>query len=260
MDALLTTRQLQSLLQVDRITIYRMLRDGRLPGFKVGGQWRFPRQAVEQWLQEQQERKAALATPGTASFPSPALPLSCVQAIQDIVAEALAVGVVTTAPDGTPLTRVSHGSSFCALILGTEGGRQRCVQSWYATVRRTCPSGRGIEGQSPVERCHAGLGLVSERVEVQGELVAMVHAGQFLIWPLGEEETWPERVADLAQATGLPAAKLQEALAELPVLDREKQAQIPRLLRRVAATFAEIGQERLSLLTRLQRIAEMTQL
>jgi hypothetical protein len=33
-DALLATRQLQELLQVDRITICRMLDDGRLEGFK----------------------------------------------------------------------------------------------------------------------------------------------------------------------------------------------------------------------------------
>ena len=52
MDALLTVRHLQDLLQVDRITIYRMLDDGRLRGFKVGGQWRFSRQAIEGWLHE----------------------------------------------------------------------------------------------------------------------------------------------------------------------------------------------------------------
>ncbi len=50
-DDLLTTKQLRDLLQVDRITIYRMLYDGRLHGFKVGGQWRFSRQEIEAWLQ-----------------------------------------------------------------------------------------------------------------------------------------------------------------------------------------------------------------
>jgi excisionase family DNA binding protein len=38
----LTTRQVQNILQVDRITIYRMLQDGRLKGVKIGQQWRFP--------------------------------------------------------------------------------------------------------------------------------------------------------------------------------------------------------------------------
>jgi excisionase family DNA binding protein len=51
-DDLLTTRRLQELLRVDRITIYRMLNDGRLRGFKVGGQWRFSRRKIEAWLEE----------------------------------------------------------------------------------------------------------------------------------------------------------------------------------------------------------------
>lgn len=259
MDTLLTTRQLQDLLQVDRMTIYRMLHDGHLPGFKVGGQWRFPRQAIEQWLQEQQERKAALTAPGVlpSSSSALALPLSCVQAIQDLMAEALEVGMVTTAPDGTPLTRVSRCGSFCALILDTEGGRQRCVRSWRAAVSH--PSNRGKERGPQVNRCHAGLGYVSEQVEVSGELVAVICAGQSLVQPPGQDNHWPGLVAELSRATGLAAAKLQEALAEVPVLDREKWEQLSRFLRRVAVTFSEIGHERLSLLTRLQRIAEMTQ-
>ena len=51
MDDLLTTRQLTDLLQLDRTTIYRMLNDGRLPAVRVGGQWRFSRQAIEALMQ-----------------------------------------------------------------------------------------------------------------------------------------------------------------------------------------------------------------
>ena len=47
MDELITTKQVQDLLQVDRITIYRMLKDGRLKGVKVGKQWRFQTQEIE---------------------------------------------------------------------------------------------------------------------------------------------------------------------------------------------------------------------
>lgn len=39
---LLTARQVQNLLHVDRSTVYRMADDGRLPAIKVGRQWRFP--------------------------------------------------------------------------------------------------------------------------------------------------------------------------------------------------------------------------
>lgn len=253
MDALLTTRQLQDLLQVDRITIYRMLGDGRLRGFKVGGQWRFPRQAIERWLQEQRadlDVPKPLAT--TADLqPSPeALPLSCIQAIQDIFAEALGVGAVTTAVDGLPLTPIAHSCEFCNLILGTEAGRRRCQGSWRAATAET-------DNTPQLATCHAGLCYVWGRIEVQGRFVAATHAGQFLdVPPAGE--AWSARVAELAAATGLDPRDLDQALAHVPVLDESRQQQVPWLLRRVTATFSEIGEERLNLLGRLRRIAEMT--
>ena len=86
-DDLLTTRQLQELLQVDRVTIYRMLNDGRLHGFKVGGQWRFSRQEIESWLKEQRvDWDQAGNTDRTehTSRPSRVLSLACVQAILDV--------------------------------------------------------------------------------------------------------------------------------------------------------------------------------
>jgi excisionase family DNA binding protein len=67
-DDLLTTRQLQDLLRVDRITIYRMLKDGRLRGFKVGGQWRLSRGEIEIWLQEQQSRARWAAGPTRPAY------------------------------------------------------------------------------------------------------------------------------------------------------------------------------------------------
>ena len=47
MTDLLTTKELQAILHVDRTTIYRMAESGRLPAVKVGGQWRFPRQQID---------------------------------------------------------------------------------------------------------------------------------------------------------------------------------------------------------------------
>lgn len=256
-DTLLTSRQLQELLQVDRITIYRMLNDGRLQGFKVGGHWRFSRQAIEHWLQEQQ---ASLdmnppAQPSDQVRPSAeTLPLSCVQAIQDIFADALEVGTVTTLVDGTPLTTISNSCEFCDLLLRTDAGRQRCIQSWQKAS--AVPGQTGIPPQ--VSTCHAGLNYVWGRIQIRGAQVAAVHAGQFLNRPPGDNG-WPERITELSSATGLEALRLREALAEVPVLDREKRETIPRLLQRVAGTFSEIGEERLNLLGRLQRIAQMTQ-
>ena len=255
MDTLLTSRQLQDLLQVDRITIYRMLNDGRLQGFKVGGQWRFSRQAIEGWLQEQQANlEVTESSPNADEMrPSPqSLPLNCIQAIQSIFAEALGVGTITTAVDGTPLTTISNSCKFCDLILSTQAGRQRCINSWRLAAA-------GPQETTPqITTCHAGLNYVWGRITVRGEFVAATHAGQFLHQPPAENSL-SQLLTEMSAATGLESEKLREALASVPVLDREKRAQIPRLLQRVAETFSEIGEERLSLMGRLQRIAEMTQ-
>ena len=255
MDTLLTARQLQDLLQVDRITIYRMLSDGRLQGFKVGGQWRFSRQAIELWLQEQQAN-LAVTEPSTRADevrPSPeSLPLNCIQAIQAIFAEALGVGTITTTLNGVPLTTISNSCEFCDLILGTQAGHLLCSGSWREA------GARPQETTPRIATCHAGLNYVWGRITVQGECVAVTHAGQFLNQPPAEDGP-SERLLELSAACGLDLGELREALASVPVLDREKQAQVPRLLQRVTETFSEIGEERLSFLGRLQRIAEMTQ-
>ena len=253
MDVLLTARQLQELLQVDRITIYRMLNDGRLRGFKVGGQWRFSRRVIEHWLEEQRA-SLGVSEPSKSSDglqPSAeALPLSCIRAIQDVFAEALGVGTVTTDVDGNPLTPVAHSCEFCDLILSTEAGRRRCIGSWQAAAAEP--------GDTPrLATCHAGLRYVWGRIEVRGEFVAATHAGQFLGSPPTGGE-WPVRLAGLAAATGISEQKLRQALARVPVLDETRRQQVPRLLHRVATTFSEIGEERLSLLGRLRRIAEIT--
>lgn len=50
MSDVLTLRQLAEHLQLSERTIYRLLGRGQLPGFKVGGHWRFRRSVVDYWL------------------------------------------------------------------------------------------------------------------------------------------------------------------------------------------------------------------
>ncbi|HKV55877.1 MAG TPA: helix-turn-helix domain-containing protein [Candidatus Binataceae bacterium] len=48
-DEIFTIKELSDHLRVHPTTIYRLLRQGRLPGFRVGSNWRFNRAAIEQW-------------------------------------------------------------------------------------------------------------------------------------------------------------------------------------------------------------------
>jgi excisionase family DNA binding protein len=245
-EDLLTTRQLQDLLQVDRVTIYRMLNDGRLRGFKVGGQWRFSQREIEAWLQEQQsklELAGTLPSLGRTLAPSiKTLPLSCVQAIQGVCAEALDIASVTVDLDGNPLTDISNSCQFCDLILATDEGRRRCTTAWKSV------------GNGQVHPCHAGLFCVSAPIEVGGQPVAVTAGCQFT------GEAWQIDLYTLAADLDLDERDLEAAAGTVRLVPKETLPRVSRLLWRIAGTFSEIGEERLDLLSRLQHIAEMSKI
>lgn len=49
---LMTVQELAEFLRVGRATIYRLLRQEKLPGFRVGAEWHFDRAVIERWLRE----------------------------------------------------------------------------------------------------------------------------------------------------------------------------------------------------------------
>lgn len=42
--------EVADLLHLHMMTVYRLAKQGKLPGFKVGGRWRFRREAMEVWM------------------------------------------------------------------------------------------------------------------------------------------------------------------------------------------------------------------
>ena len=50
-DDILTISDVASLFKVTEKTMYGLAQKGDLPGFKVGGQWRFQRAAIDSWIQ-----------------------------------------------------------------------------------------------------------------------------------------------------------------------------------------------------------------
>lgn len=253
MSELLTTRELQNLLKVDRITIYRMLEQGRLPGFKVGGQWRFPRREIEEWLEAQRDA-LALADEAATSAPAPVpLPLRCVQNVQDVFAEALDVAAVTTDLAGNPLTRISHPCAFCSLVLSSAEGRRRCTETWRA--------GANLGASPVVKTCHAGLSCVSVVVRVGGNPSAVFSACQFVMPEAGRSPSdWAADVRRMAMELGLDESELGARRDSVRTLEASEVARVFRLVQQLSGTLSEIGDERLALLSRLERIAEMTRL
>jgi len=52
-DEILTLKEVAEYLKLAEKTAYRLAAEGRLPGFKVGGSWRFKREDVQNWIEEQ---------------------------------------------------------------------------------------------------------------------------------------------------------------------------------------------------------------
>ncbi|MES9956986.1 MAG: helix-turn-helix domain-containing protein [Sedimenticola sp.] len=52
-DEILTLKEVADYLKLAEKTAYRLAADGKLPGFKVGGSWRFKREDVFAWIEEQ---------------------------------------------------------------------------------------------------------------------------------------------------------------------------------------------------------------
>ncbi|MGH7906014.1 MAG: helix-turn-helix domain-containing protein [Candidatus Binataceae bacterium] len=63
-DEIFTIKELSDHLRVHPTTIYRLLRQGRLPGFRVGSNWRFSREAIELWEREQAGRSPTVSRRG----------------------------------------------------------------------------------------------------------------------------------------------------------------------------------------------------
>ena len=49
---ILTIKEICDLLQVHPSTIYKMVKQGKIPSFRVGADWRFRKDLIERWMAE----------------------------------------------------------------------------------------------------------------------------------------------------------------------------------------------------------------
>jgi excisionase family DNA binding protein len=50
----LTVEEVAKYLRLPLSTVYKLVQDKRLPGFKVGKHWRFRREAFQEWIKQQE--------------------------------------------------------------------------------------------------------------------------------------------------------------------------------------------------------------
>jgi len=258
-DELLTTKQLQQILKVDRTTIYRMADSGRIPAIKVGNQWRFPREQIEVWLWKQNAAAQARQA-GPVEVPQQpeeishearrVFPLECVQMIQDTYAELLGVMMIVTDMAGNPITQPSNACGLFTAAESSPKAHQRCLEHWVAMAGdpRLQPS---------FERSHLGLlcarGLIRVGVEIKGMLIVGGIAPTN--WPPSEEEV--ERIANSLE---VDPTLIREHENEVFYISPQRQQELLPYVQRIADILSFIATERNQLIQRFDKIVELAKI
>ena len=56
-DEILTLKEVAQSPKLAEKTAYRLAAEGKLPGFKVGGSWRFRKEDIQAWITDQKTSK-----------------------------------------------------------------------------------------------------------------------------------------------------------------------------------------------------------
>jgi excisionase family DNA binding protein len=50
---ILTVKDICEILQINQSTVYKLVREGRIPAFRIGSDWRFQKEGIVRWMAEQ---------------------------------------------------------------------------------------------------------------------------------------------------------------------------------------------------------------
>lgn len=258
MSELLTTKQLTEILQVDRTTIYRMADQGRIPGIKVGNQWRFPRNQIEAWLQSHGFAfgQALAETPSNGDFAMADdlalelfLPLECIQLTLDGFAKLLGVMSLITDLQGHAVSRPSNPCGYFLAAEQSPNAHKRCMQHWakLAQVPSLMPR---------FQPSHLGLlcarGFIRAGNEIKGMLILGGIAPE--LWPPDAQE-----VQTIAEDLGMEPSMIAQHVHEVHHLTLEQQQATLPYVQRIADIVSYIATDRLKNKQRLQKIIEIAQ-
>lgn len=258
MAEMLTAKEMQTLLHVDRSTIYRMAEAGSLPAIKVGKQWRFPSEQVDNWMGKQMAPATLGNRPispagtvpgkssGTSEFAA-MLPIECVQLIQETYADLLGVMLVVTDMEGNPLTEVSNPCGLFGAISLIPDAVHKCIESWHDLAT-------SINLEPQFNRSHLGLMCARGMVRVGTELKGMVVAGCVApaVWPPTASE-----LQEMADEFGVEPKLLSDHFEDVYQLSSEQQATVLSYVQRIANIVAHIVGERKVLMGKLEAIADL---
>jgi excisionase family DNA binding protein len=244
MENLLTAQQVEDLLKVNRITIYRMLQDGRLNGVKIGQQWRFPANQFDKLLTglSLKTDPSSIDAGKKAGFPT-----HCVQTIQDLFADVGQVSTITLESIGNPFTQISHPSAYWWLIYQNPAGKTICEESWKEIALDAHAEGWFT--------CRLGCVYLKLPIHDEEEVIGFALVGQFAS---NEARSMVDvSIHDIAQICTLDRANLLEKYRQLPSLNETMRTQVQGWGAQFVRAVESILRERSGFINRLQRIVEI---
>ena len=227
-NTLLTSQEMQELISVDLSTVYRMAEDGRLPGIKVGRQWRFPADQVAAQLG---------LTGDVAPQPTPMggpdavdsneglalvelLRPDDAQSIADLIGESLGVMAVITDMDGRPITDVANPCGYYGAFAEQPNAVAACLSQWRGFADEPHVAPRWV-------RTHLGFLCARTFLWVDLKPVGMILVGG--VTP----PSWPPHrsfVESMADEVGVTPQVLLDRVDETWDLDLADQRRVLRLL------------------------------
>lgn len=129
MPTLLTAREVQDILNIDRSTVYRMAESGRLPGIRIGRQWRFPSADIRSIADRTTTTRTGGGL-GSAHARADGPDRRTATAVIDASAELLDAMMVVTDMTGEPVTAVVNPCPWFARHGDEPGVMSQCVSEW----------------------------------------------------------------------------------------------------------------------------------
>ena len=245
MDDLLTAKQVQEILNIDRTTVYRMLKDGRLNGIKIGRHWRFPKEHIFSVIKGKPSSGYGSDELNLGSFP-----VHCIQGLQNVFAEIAGLGSVTTDQNGNEITRLSNSCAFCRHIQSSPEGLAACRASWLAITETT-------EKEEDFFVCHAGLYYTRAQMRSSNGKDYFLIAGQFFPGQTEKDQS-ASNIKDIAVRYKIDAERLRKNFQSIPVLSKKAKIHLNRWMEQVAQTLVSLMSERYRLIDRLKKISEIS--
>jgi excisionase family DNA binding protein len=246
----LTSQEMQELINVDRSTVYRMAEDGRLPGVKVGRQWRFPADRVAEQLGLAAEPVSDVKT---QPLPSPASPdlvgvsrilrPEVAQSIADLIGDLFGVMAVITDMDGHPITNVANPCGYYEAVANQPGAVEACMSQWRLFADEPHVAPRWI-------RTHLGFLCARTFVWVDLKPVGMIVVGGVTptAWPPA-----PDRIDEIAGGLGVSSEIILDAVDETWDIEPEQRRKILRTLPQFGDLVSQLASARSQVVIQLSQ-------